>query len=326
MKHEDVTEFLASHPLLRTDDLDEARHCVTQKFCDHRLDISTGSRQLSVRHNHVAGQHISLNYLRYGADVSIDPGMLEHFYLLQIPLSGAAQVRHRGKEITASSHCATLLNPDRETQMRWHGSCRKLLVQIDKNFLRRTAEDLLGAPIPGAVRFDPLVDLTNKAGQAIKTMTLRAAQLAEAGALFRPDNALRNQYAETDLVSSLLMRQSSNISHMLENSDQGALPAGIKRAMAYIHANLSEPIRAADIARHAGMNLRTLQKGFQRELGMTPMQALHSARLDAAHYDLTARRDAPSVTDVAYSNGFSHLGRFSRDYKERFGHLPSQIH
>jgi AraC-like DNA-binding protein len=72
------------------------------------------------------------------------------------------------------------------------------------------------------------------------------------------------------------------------------------------------------------MNVRTLQKGFQRAFGKSPMKVLHEARLDAAHYDLTARRDPPSVTDAAYQNGFSHLGRFSRDYKARFGHLPSE--
>jgi transcriptional regulator GlxA family with amidase domain len=89
---------------------------------------------------------------------------------------------------------------------------------------------------------------------------------------------------------------------------------------------LAEPIRLAEIARHAGVNVRTLQKGFQRHFGQTPMNILRNARLDAAHYHLTVRRDAPSVTDVAFSNGFSHLGRFARDYRNRFGHSPSQVH
>ena len=66
--------------------------------------------------------------------------------------------------------------------------------------------------------------------------------------------------------------------------------------------------------------------GFQREFGKSPMQVLREARLDTAHYELTVRQNTPSVTDVAYQNGFSHLGRFARDYKARFGHLPSQTH
>ena len=33
-----TTEYLTNYPLLRTSDLDEARHCVTEKFCDHKLN------------------------------------------------------------------------------------------------------------------------------------------------------------------------------------------------------------------------------------------------------------------------------------------------
>ncbi|MEP4198363.1 MAG: AraC family transcriptional regulator [Aliishimia sp.] len=326
MQHTKAAEFLASHPFLRTGDLDEARHCVTEKFCDHRLFVTSKQDHLSVCHNHVAGKYVSVNYLHYGAQVQIDPGMLEDFYLLQVPLSGSALIRHRGKDCIANSDTATVLNPDRETDMTWHGDCRKLLLQIDKTYLHEKAQELLGAPVPGTIRFDPLMDLRREEGHVIRKMVVLTARLAEFGALFSGMNTARDQRAEADLVTKLLTMQNSNISHMLAKADHKAMPAGIKRAMAYIHANLSEPIRLGDIAHHAGMNVRTLQKGFQRALDLTPMQALHSARLDCAHYQLTVRRNKPSVTDVAYSNGFSHLGRFSRDYKERFGHSPSQAH
>lgn len=319
-------DFLASHPLLRTNDLDEARFKVTEKFRDHKLMMPSRLGSLAVCHNHVSGANVSVNYLHYGADVQIDPGMLGDFYLLQVPLSGSAFVRHRGTDIVASCDTATLLNPDRETQMQWHGDCRKLLLQIKKGFLQSVAEDLIGAPVPGTIRFDPVVNLTRDAGRLIKNMVVQTAHLAEEAALFSGQNAAQDLWAETDLVSTLLSCQNSNISHMIASADHGALPSQIRLATAFIHANLSEPIRLADIAHHGGMNVRTLQKGFQRYFQQSPMQVLRDARLDTAHYHLTVRRDAPSVTDVAYSNGFSHLGRFSRDYKNRFGHLPSQIH
>ncbi|MEP5761552.1 MAG: AraC family transcriptional regulator [Litoreibacter sp.] len=319
-------DFLASHPLLRTNDLDEARHKVTEKFCDHKLVMSSKSDNLAVCHNHVSGANVSVNYLQYGADVQIDPGMLGDFYLLQVPLSGGAFVRHRGTDIVASRDTATLLNPDRDTQMRWRGDCRKLLLQIDKTFLHKVAEDLIGAPPPGTIRFDPVVDLTRDAGRSIKNMVVQTAHLAEEAALFSGRNAAQDLWTEADLVSTLLNCQASNISHMIASADLHALPSQVRRALAFIHANLSEPIRLTEIAQHAGMNVRTLQKGFQRCFGQTPMQVLRDARLDAAHYHLSVRRDAPSVTDVAFSNGFSHLGRFSRDYKNRFGQLPSQVH
>ena len=325
MRQAQAKEFLSNHPLFRTGDLDEARHCVTQKFCDHKLFLSSKEDQLSVHHNHVAGKHVSVNYLHYGANVQINPGMLERFYLLQVPLSGHALVRHRGKDIVANRNTATLLNPDRETDMIWGKGCRKLLLQVDKAYLRSKAEDVLGVPIPGDVRFDPVVDLTKEGGQMIRKMVIHMALLAEAGTLFGEQSAVQDLWAESELVTKLLTLQNSNISHMLAKSDHQLLPVGIKLALSFIHANLAEPIRLADIAQYSSINVRTLQKGFQRAFSITPMQVLHNARLDAAYYQLTARQNKPSVTDVAFSNGFSHLGRFSRDYKNRFGRLPSQV-
>ncbi|MEM8658212.1 MAG: AraC family transcriptional regulator, partial [Pseudomonadota bacterium] len=116
------------------------------------------------------------------------------------------------------------------------------------------------------------------------------------------------------------------ISHILAGAARQALPRDIRRALEVIHANLAEPLSSAQIAQRAGMNIRTLQKGFQRAFGKSPMTVLRDARLDTAHYQLTARQERPSVTTAAYSCGFSHLGRFSRDYKARFGHLPSALH
>ncbi|MEO1641417.1 MAG: AraC family transcriptional regulator [Pseudomonadota bacterium] len=317
-------EYLTDHPLFRTDDLDEARHRVTEKFCDHKLNKSSRFDDLAVCHNHVAGQHVSINYLHYGADVTIDPGMLERFYLLQVPLSGAAFVRHRGQDIVASHETATLLNPDRETQMQWRGNCRKLMLQIDKSFLGRVAEDLIGHPSPGTVRFHPVVNMRSRPGQHIRQILIRAAQMAGGGSLFGGSGGAQELWTETELVSVLLNNQSSNIFHMLQTADHHALPADIKRAVAYIHDNLSEPLTIGNIAEGAGMNVRTLQKGFQRAFGKPPMQVLREARLDTAHYYLSGKKDAFSVTDAAYQAGFSHLGRFSQAYKARFGRLPSE--
>ncbi|MFS4583533.1 AraC family transcriptional regulator [Phaeobacter sp. C3_T13_0] len=309
---------------MRTGDLDEARHRVGQKFCDHRLDITQRHSGLAVRHNHVAGQYSSINYLHYGADVTIDPGMLGSFYLLQIPLSGHANIRHRGDDILANATSATLLNPDRETTMRWSSDCRKLLLQIDRDHLETAAQQLIGTELPGPIRFASHVDLHSKGGRRIRQMVWACAQAAEAGLLFKGPLRGSDIRVEQELALALLTDIPSNISHIIDRADHGSLPKRIRAAVDYIHENLSNPIQLVDIATHAGMNIRTLQKGFRRTFGQSPMQVLRNTRLDAAHYQLMAHREKPDVTTAAFSNGFSHLGRFARDYKARFGHLPSE--
>lgn len=256
--------FLADHPLLRTGDLDEARYCVGQKFCDHRLEIAGCGAPLAVQHNHVAGKNISVNYLHYGADVTIDPGRLGSFYLLQIPLSGRAFIQHRGSEVQAGVDCASLLNPDRRTHMQWQASCRKLLLQIRKSHLDNVAEELTDVPLPGPIRFDAEVDMTTKSGAALRQMTLSCAKAIDGGHLFRGPFSGRDLRVEYDLAQALLIHQRSNISHVIDRADSGVSPRGIRLAIEFIHVNLGEPISLRDIAGAADMNVRTLQKRLQK--------------------------------------------------------------
>ena len=51
---------------------------------------------------------------------------------------------------------------------------------------------------------------------------------------------------------------------------------------------------------------------------------LKDIRLERARAELLAGGDGVSVTTVAMAWGFTHLGKFSNDYRARFGELPSQ--
>lgn len=317
-------EYFAQSPVLRTKDIDEARHVIAGKLCDHKLEIVGHQNDLFVRHNAVSGQNISVNYLCYGADVTVDPGRLDSFYLFQFPLFGRARIRHRGEEMTATPRMGTVLNPDRGALLHWGRDCSKLLLQIDKDHLESVAQSITGAPLPGPVRFEMQVDMTRGPGRQLKRIVMACAQAIENRDLFQGVLGARDLRAEQDLAHALLTLQPSNISHIIERSDRRANPREIRVALDYIHANLSEPITLSEIAQAAQMNVRTLQKGFQRIYGQTPMQVLRNARLDTTRYLLLARQYAPSVSEAAHSCGFSHLGRFSYYYKERFGHLPSE--
>lgn len=317
-------EYFARHPLLRTRDLDEARHRIAQTLCDHRLAVTTRNADLAVRHNAVRGLNLAVSFLSYGAEVTVDPGLLGSFYLLHVPLAGRARVEHRGEETVTSPTRAAILNPDRPARLQWGEACRKLLVQIDRTHLETVACALTGAPLPGPIRFDPAVDLTAPSGRRLLRIITACVEAAESGELFARPLRAGDLRVEHDLAHALLSLQPSNVSHILDRADQQARPRAIRLAIDYMHANLAEPITLSDIAGAAGVNIRTLQKGFQRLFGLTPMQVLRNVRLDAARYHLMARRDPPSVTEVAFSCGFSHLGRFSRDYRARFGHAPSE--
>lgn len=315
--------LLQSFNVLRTQELDEARAAVTQRYCDHHLDLVSDC-PVDVVHNHVRGTHVSLNMLEYGADVSIDPGELKDFYLLQLPLTGSAEIIHRGEVIDANRFCGTLLNPDRPTQMMWRGDCRKLMVQIDAVFLTRIAVEEAGADLPGPVRFDPKVCLTTEAGGRLRALSLAAAQSIDKGNVRLVPQDLTLLALERQLAVTMLETQPSNVSHFLRSPRQKASGFHLRRAIAYIHAHCHESVGLEDIARASGLHHRTLQTAFRENVGVTPIQFLRDVRLDQARFHLLRRQNRASVSEIAYDCGYSHLGRFSRDFRARFGHSPSE--
>jgi AraC-like DNA-binding protein len=74
----------------------------------------------------------------------------------------------------------------------------------------------------------------------------------------------------------------------------------------------------------AHVSERRLREAFVQEFDLPPSRFFRTWALDEAHRRLshTATTDQ-TVTDIAVNLGFDHLGRFSRHYKEIYGHTPS---
>lgn len=99
--------------------------------------------------------------------------------------------------------------------------------------------------------------------------------------------------------------------------------ARVRAAMEYAHAHAAEPIGPADLAAAAGVSVRALQLAFQQATGTTPAAHLRDVRLDRVHAELvTADPRRTTVAAVAGAWGFAHLGRFSAQYRTRFGEPP----
>ena len=102
-------------------------------------------------------------------------------------------------------------------------------------------------------------------------------------------------------------------------------PRFLSAAECFMQKNLAEEINVEDVARHVGVSRRTLHAGFRRYRDNSPMVILKSFRLTAVRTALEdPRYNNKSVTEIATYFGFYHLGRFSQEYRNAFGILPSQ--
>ncbi|MBO8196128.1 AraC family transcriptional regulator [Streptomyces oryzae] len=101
-------------------------------------------------------------------------------------------------------------------------------------------------------------------------------------------------------------------------------PAALRRAMAYIDANAAHPLTLRDIAQAARSSPRALQHAFARHCETTPTGYLRQVRLEGAHRELQAADPSQvTVAAVAARWGFAKAGRFSAQYRERYGVSPS---
>jgi AraC-like DNA-binding protein len=75
--------------------------------------------------------------------------------------------------------------------------------------------------------------------------------------------------------------------------------------------------------RVSGVPERTLHRHFLDFLGLSPLAHLRQLRLAAAREALLDPGGSASVTEVTARFGFVHLGRFSSDYRRRFGEPPT---
>ncbi|MGB0505414.1 MAG: AraC family transcriptional regulator [Pikeienuella sp.] len=315
---------LASQQLFQTGDLDQARDIVARNFCSHRLERQTSRDQFDAAHHRAEGLEMSLNYIRYGAEVEIEPGELGSFYLIQIPLSGSAHIRNGKDEAHTGTGIASVLNPHRHTAMRWGEGCEQLLLQIDRDRMSAAAETLIGRPLYQPVLFQNEVRLDQPGLKNWLAEVRSVLAATECGTVFSQKRHLTQRLIEEELITRFLRNQPSNIAPLLNRDEPKSAPYHVRRARRFIRENSDTPITMADVAAAAGVTPRSLQMGFRTAYDMTPMQYLQRERLNQTRFDLLHGDPAATVTEVAQARGFAHMGRFSAAYKTAFGEGPSE--
>jgi AraC-like DNA-binding protein len=318
-----VAELLSQHNLFRTTNVDEARDEVARIFCPHGLTTTGPNQKLNTVHNRVTLGDVSLNYLDYGAEVQITPGELHSFFLVQIPLAGSADIYSGKEHVLSDINIASIPNPLEKLEMVWHAGNPQLLVYINRMTLEERMEELIGRELHFPVKFDLGMDMTTPQARSWRTLVDTLVTDVEHGGLTMYAG-VRNQFQDL-IISGLLLSQRHNYSDSIGTRAEPAAPRSIRLAIQVCEENPEESLTVTDMARVAGVSIRSLQDGFRKYVGMSPTDYLRDVRLNRVREDLlSARAMNTSIADIAFSWGFTHLGRFAKSYHERFGELPSE--
>lgn len=106
-----------------------------------------------------------------------------------------------------------------------------------------------------------------------------------------------------------------------EKAESLSSDAAVARAQAIMRQHIDEPLNCRDIAQRVGLSLRQIERRFRGELRCSLLQHYRQIRIAKAHQLL--QQTELSVTEVAFSCGFSSPEYFCRLYRVFFGCSPS---
>ncbi len=230
-------------------------------------------------------------------------------YQVVLADSGRIQVTHGRDDVRADRNQAAVLRAGDEVVYRHGADYRALAVMVDEQALH----DELGEPV-----LAPALDMTRGAAATWGRMVrlVRDECLAADGLLQYPLIAERMRHV---LVAGMALCLPAPETRPAPR----ARPASIERVVTAIHDEPERPYTVAELAVIGRVGVRTLQEGFRRHLGVSPLAYLRVVRLEHAHQLLRhGHYGVETVAGIAYRCGFAHLGRFSTAYRVRYGRTP----
>jgi AraC-like DNA-binding protein len=107
-------------------------------------------------------------------------------------------------------------------------------------------------------------------------------------------------------------------------SSRNLRASAVARACRYIESRLAKPVSLAELSKHCGVGVRTLEYGFRQFYDTSPISFIKSQRLTRTNDALMhAVAPATSISKIARCAGFTHMGQYCQDYRALFGESPS---
>jgi AraC-like DNA-binding protein len=299
-----------------TTDPEEGRAAVESAYASNRLRVRGDAERFRFEQTRIDLGQVRLDMFHNTLTTEYAVAPLEHLIVARV-LEREMDVDTGGtRRRLGPGDVAVLARPDEKYATRLRGA-RLQLVGLDLDLIAAVddrvdaATRLAAAPLdgPGARQWQRTVqyvfDTVSADATATSPLVLGSAGrllAATALALFDPERGR-------------------------EEAHGGAAGAATaRRAVAFLEANPDLDLGVADVARAVGVSVRTLQVAFRRHCGTTPMAHLRRVRLDRVRTELLGAGpgDGVTVTAVATRWGFAPSSRFTGQYREQFGELPSE--
>lgn len=307
---------LAGTTVLHQAHPEEVSSFVNEHIGHHRMEVLRGeSESASLSFSEFAG--FGLSQISYGNQVRIKSPALESIYHLQVVTKGECIWHQSGDRMKVMAGQALMVNPYERIDLEYSEDCEKLIIRIPEFALKEVREVACGRLPEKGIRFSrtPLDLRSNPA--LVKVMEAVFSELEESGS--EDITSICIPYREI-ILRKVLKVFPSNWS--CQDVESTCKPSFL-RVIRYIEENVHRNIDIEELSDVSSMSVRSIYNAFSKTYATTPKCYIKQLKLQKLREDLQKGR-CRNVTEIALDYGFSHLGRFSSDYKKCFGELPSE--
>ncbi|WP_164546513.1 AraC family transcriptional regulator [Corynebacterium hylobatis] len=263
---------------------------------------------------------LTLGKIRWGADIALDCDYAEDAYEVNIVLSGHLSWTRGSRSWSAGpGEAAVFLPGKRSTITHWDADATVLGIKIGRAALHQHLP--AGSAVAGSFEetMPPSLDLRTEQGRSWVNFIRSTA-----GHVISDPVATALPAVRDSMVASIAAPMAVFLSPAEASAPPG--PYMIRRVRHAVEQDPSRRWTLDDLAAVSGVGRRRLQQVFREYVGVSPTAWLLRVRLDRAHQLLAAPSGGGgSVSEVAYACGFNHLGRFSQEFRGRFGCTPSEV-
>jgi len=311
----------ASRRSFQSNDIDETLRLVSQILAPHEMTLRS-ARPMATRLSCLDLGDAQIVDLSYGTDVRIDPARIDDSYLVHIALSGGSSMWNDAQSCIVRPGSIHVTSPGARLKVDMTHRCRHLTVRLSQHVF----DDYLSRHLNLSVDRSPKFDASGIEGgllpEAWRRLVTHVADQAETLPGLFANGRLQRHYA-TMMIEMLLSHHPNSYSDLLAVQGNETAPWHVQRARAFIHDDFDESLSVTGIAARVGVSVRSLQTGFNRFLGMSPVDYIRRYRLERLHEALNGADPAERVTDLMLNCGIVDFGRYAQHYRRRYGCSPS---
>jgi AraC-like DNA-binding protein len=233
-------------------------------------------------------------------------------YFIGLAQSGSVHVRQAGSSVTMHAGLGVLYYASEPYELRCDTKVRSFWLELPRQAF--------------ASRFDsqppPFVAHLNLSRGLGRIAVEFCAAMAQEGAALDPQSRAKLGEQFMDILALAISAEPDR----QPAAEMGVQRVRLRSVKNYIDAHLSDPnLSLGKIAKENGISLRYLHQLF-RPMDMSASEWLRMRRLQRCYDMLSSPQHATqSITEIAYSMGFSSSSHFSNLFRAQFGLRPSDV-